>query len=76
MAAKMVEIQGLGGEMNQRYSSAAVYLEDQGPRPELPSCEEAIMEYFPSTYPGCRLPHVWLSALSSGKRGACLEMSI
>jgi len=52
------EFHGLGVEMNQRYESNAVYLEDEKePRPPLPQ----IQEHEITTYPGSRLPHAWLN---------------
>lgn len=51
-----LEFSGLGIEMNQRYTSSAVYLADQGPSPALPA--HTVLTHIPSTYPGSRLPHV------------------
>ncbi|ROW17138.1 hypothetical protein VPNG_01350 [Cytospora leucostoma] len=53
------EFHGLGIEMGQRYVSAAVYLDDEGPPPPPP--EDPVVELQISTYPGRRLPHVWLN---------------
>ena len=45
--------------MNQRYTSTAVYKSDQG---EMPAFETDSLEYYhATTFPGARLPHVWLS---------------
>jgi hypothetical protein len=53
------EEHGLGIEMNQRYTSIAVYKADQG---EMPTFDTDPLEYYhATTYPGARLPHVWLS---------------
>ncbi|KAH8815291.1 FAD binding domain-containing protein [Xylogone sp. PMI_703] len=52
------EEHGLGIEMNQRYSSSAVYEADQGPKPEFE--RDPLQYYHPITYPGARLPHAWL----------------
>ena len=53
------EEHGLGIEMNQRYASSAVHKSDQG---EMPTFATDPLEYYhPTTYPGARLPHVWLS---------------
>ena len=51
---------GLGAEMNQRYDSPAIYLDDE---PEAyPSFDQdPILHHQRSTYPGSRLPHVWLN---------------
>ncbi|KAH8799728.1 FAD binding domain-containing protein [Xylogone sp. PMI_703] len=53
------EEHGLGIEMNQRYTSSAVHKSDQR---EMPIFTTDPLEYYhPTTYPGARLPHVWLS---------------
>ena len=53
------EYHGLGIEMNQRYQSTAVFQDDQGPTPSLK--QDPILNYHPTTYPGARVPHAWLS---------------
>ncbi|KIW92098.1 uncharacterized protein Z519_07082 [Cladophialophora bantiana CBS 173.52] len=53
------EEHGLGIEMNQRYTSSAVHKSDQGPQPTFDS--DPLEHYHPTTYPGARVPHVWLS---------------
>ncbi|KAL3481006.1 FAD binding domain-containing protein [Aspergillus californicus] len=53
------EFHGLGIEMNQRYSGPGVYLADETD-PFVP-VDNPVLYYEPSTYPGCRLPHVWLN---------------
>ncbi|EUC43270.1 hypothetical protein COCMIDRAFT_38749 [Bipolaris oryzae ATCC 44560] len=54
------EEHGLGIEMNQRYRSTVVYLEDEKDGP--PAFDKDPLEhYHPTTYPGSHLPHVWLS---------------
>lgn len=53
------EFQGVGIEMNQRYVSGAVYQADQGEMPPLKG--DPILDHTRSTYPGSRLPHVWLN---------------
>lgn len=55
------EFHGLGIEMNQRYESDAVYLADQGPPPVLPEGTCKVKTHLITTYPGRRLPHVWLN---------------
>ncbi|KAI1464441.1 FAD binding domain-containing protein [Daldinia caldariorum] len=52
------EVHGLGIEMNQRYVSSAVYQADQGAMPAF--TRDPLQYYHPTTYPGARLPHVWL----------------
>ncbi|EHY56974.1 hypothetical protein HRR86_001521 [Exophiala dermatitidis] len=57
------EFHGLGVEMNQRYESNAIYVEDEikagRTKPEWP--EDPILHHRVSTYPGHRLPHAWLN---------------
>ncbi|KAF2469919.1 uncharacterized protein BDR25DRAFT_370577 [Lindgomyces ingoldianus] len=57
------ETGALGLEMGQLYHSHAVYVGDE-PGPYLPSGKEAdnpVLFYDANTYPGRRLPHVWLN---------------
>ncbi|SCO46664.1 related to phenol 2-monooxygenase [Fusarium fujikuroi] len=57
------EFHGLGIEMGQRYSGAGIYDADE-PAPYSPpgkAADDPILHYDASTYPGCRLPHVWLN---------------
>ncbi|AEO64796.1 51083f41-8a33-4bd5-ba32-db8dc417c4e2 [Thermothielavioides terrestris] len=67
------EFHGLGIEMNQRYVSAAVYLADQGPPPPPP--EDKVRTHQITTYPGRRLPHVWLNTRSPGKRLSTIDLA-
>ena len=49
--------------MNQRSESTAIYTADE-PKPfefEGLAKEDLVLYYFPSTYPGSRLPHAWLN---------------
>jgi 2,4-dichlorophenol 6-monooxygenase len=55
---KSYEFNAHGVELGQRYRSAAV-LEDGTPEPEYARDPE--LHYHPTTWPGARLPHVWLS---------------
>lgn len=55
------EFHALGTEMNQFYCSTAVYSKDEAPKPE--STGHKVFDYEVSSYPGKRLPHVWLSTL-------------
>ena len=48
-----------GSDMSQRYQFAAVYLENAGDPPKLPS--DPVLFHEPHTYPGVRLPHAWLN---------------
>ncbi|KAM6521885.1 hypothetical protein FALCPG4_011587 [Fusarium falciforme] len=57
------EFHGLGIEMNQHYSGAGIYDADE-PKPYSPTgraAEDPVLYHEPSTYPGRRLPHVWLN---------------
>lgn len=56
------EYQGLGIEMNQVYAgSEAVVVEGVAGDDGLAGVADPLFDYAPSTYPGRRLPHVWLS---------------
>lgn len=57
------EYQGLGIEMNQVYAGAqaAVFVEGVAGDDGLAGVADPLFDYAPSTYPGRRLPHVWLS---------------
>lgn len=68
------EEHGLGIEMNQRYRSTAVYLEDEKDGP--PSFEKDPLEhYHPTTYPGSRLPHAWLSDAVPSKAISTIDLA-
>lgn len=67
------EFHGLGIEMNQHYVSDAVYLADQGPAPPLP--EDKVRTHQITTYPGRRLPHVWLNTRSPGRRLSTIDLA-
>jgi hypothetical protein len=50
----------LGAEMNQRYESSAIYVDDEKEDP--PEYEkDPVLYHQKSTYPGSRLPHAWLN---------------
>lgn len=57
------EFHALGIEMNQRYTntSNAIYVKDEASPHPPPFERDPLFYYEPSTYPGCRLPHAWLS---------------
>jgi hypothetical protein len=49
--------------MGQRYEGTGIYSGDEA-EPYVSfgrAAEDAVLYYEPSTYPGCRLPHVWLN---------------
>ena len=57
------EFHGLGIEMGQVYTGHGIYDADEPlpyVRPGL-AAQDDVLYYEPSTYPGCRLPHVWLN---------------
>lgn len=67
------EFQGLGVEMNQRYHSNAVYQADQGEEPPLEG--DPVLDHTKSTYPGARLPHVWLNKAIPEKPVPLLDLA-
>jgi 2,4-dichlorophenol 6-monooxygenase len=54
---KNYEFNAHGVELGQRYASAAV-VSDGTPEPEY--TRDPVLYYHPTTWPGARLPHVWL----------------
>lgn len=52
------EEHGLGIEMNQRYTSSAVYTADREKMPQFD--RDPLEHYHATTWPGARVPHVWL----------------
>ncbi len=72
MEKTQAEHHGLGIEMNQRYESRAVYTDDEENEgegePEFADKSDFIFNYKPSTFPGCRLPHVWLNTTVPGRQ--------
>lgn len=67
------EEHGLGIEMNQRYISSAVYQTDQGEMP--PFNKDPLEHYHPTTYPGARLPHVWLGDHIPSKKISTIDLA-
>jgi hypothetical protein len=57
------EYHGLGREMNHQYRSSAIINERD---PFVPFDRDPVLYYQRSTYPGRRLPHVWLKAKVDG----------
>lgn len=57
------EFHAIGIEMNQHYESSAVYINDEQVPFEFGGLAAAdpVLYYTPNTYPGSRLPHVWLN---------------
>jgi 2,4-dichlorophenol 6-monooxygenase len=64
IAFKKYEFDAHGIEMNQRYQSAAVMTDGQV---EPAFTRDADLHYQPTTWPGARLPHVWLYDAQGGK---------
>lgn len=68
------EEHGLGIEMNQRYDSTAVYKSDQKDMPPL-FTTDPLEHYHPTTFPGARLPHVWLSRTIPSKPISTIDLA-
>ena len=45
----------IGAELGYRYAGSPIMCEEQGEAPE-----HNVMQYVPTTWPGARLPHIWL----------------
>ncbi len=71
IAFKKYEFDAHGVEMNQRYSSDAVVTDGQiEPAFQL----DADLHYQPTTWPGGRLPHVWLYRHDNGAEVSTLDL--
>ncbi|WP_043830139.1 FAD-dependent oxidoreductase [Muricoccus aerilatus] len=70
IAFKDYEFNAHGVEMNQRYASAAV-VPDGTPEPAWE--RDAELYYHPTTWPGARLPHVWLG--QGGRQVSTLDLA-
>jgi 2,4-dichlorophenol 6-monooxygenase len=71
IAFKKYEFDCHGVEMNQRYTSGAVI--QAGQKPPAPN-EDMELYYQATTYPGARLPHVWLFD-KAGKKHSTLDLT-
>lgn len=71
IAFKKYEFDAHGVEMNQRYSSTAI-VDDEGNAPGFD--QDAELSYQATTYPGARLPHVWIYEGDSGKKISTLDL--
>ena len=71
IAFKKYEFDAHGVEMNQRYASGAVVTDGQ---PEPAFTEDAELHYHPTTWPGARLPHVWVFARDTGAPVSTLDL--
>lgn len=71
IAFKKYEFDAHGVEMNQRYRSAAIVTDGQlEPAFQL----DADLHYQPTTWPGARLPHVWLHTHTTGTQVSTLDL--
>ena len=72
IAFKKYEFDAHGVEMNQRYSSNAIETDGQiEPAFEL----DAELHYQPTTWPGARVPHVWVFDHDSGEKYSTLDLT-
>ncbi|MEO0946506.1 MAG: FAD-dependent monooxygenase, partial [Pseudomonadota bacterium] len=71
IAFKKYEFDAHGVEMNQRYVSAAIITDGQ-PEPEF--SRDAELHYHPTTWPGARLPHVWVFDYDTGAQVSTLDL--
>ncbi|MDN2580672.1 FAD-dependent monooxygenase [Aquibium sp. ELW1220] len=71
IAFKVYEFDAHGVEMNQRYASDAIMTDGQ-PEPAFEKDRE--LHYQPTTWPGARLPHVWLFD-DRGERVSSLDLA-
>ncbi|KAJ5279269.1 hypothetical protein N7478_004641 [Penicillium angulare] len=71
------EYHALGTEMGQFYQSTAVYTVDESSSfysPEVVA-EDLDLTLIRSTYPGCRMPHVWLNNAVPIKRISTIDLA-
>ena len=71
IAAKVYEFDAHGVEMNQRYRSAAI-ADDGQPEPAFNRDRE--LHYQATTWPGARLPHVWVHT-ADGRKASTLDLA-
>lgn len=71
IAFKKYEFDAHGVEMNQRYRSSAILTDGQmEPAFEL----DAELHYQPTTWPGARIPHVWVYRHDTGEAVSTLDL--
>ncbi|MCR9127535.1 MAG: FAD-dependent monooxygenase [Rhodobacteraceae bacterium] len=71
IAFKKYEFDAHGVEMNQRYRSDAVETDGQiEPAFEM----DAELHYQPTTWPGARIPHIWIFDHATGERHSTLDL--
>ncbi len=72
IAFKKYEFDAHGVEMNQRYRSSAIETDGQiEPAFEL----DAELHYQPTTWPGARVPHVWVYDHDTGEKFSTLDLT-
>lgn len=71
IAFKVYEFDAHGVEMNQRYRSDAIVTDGQ---PEPAFAKDAELHYQPTTWPGARLPHVWVFG-ADGRKVSTLDLA-
>ena len=71
------EFHGLGVEMGQRYTGPGIFTSDEPNEYVRPgrAAEDSVLYYEPSTYPGCRLPHVWLNKAVPDKPVSTIDLA-
>ncbi|KAF2704631.1 2,4-dichlorophenol 6-monooxygenase [Pleomassaria siparia CBS 279.74] len=71
------EVQALGIEMNQLYTGPGIYAHDEEGAYELQGreVEDADLYHTPNTFPGRRLPHVWLNTALPGPLVSTLDVA-
>jgi hypothetical protein len=71
------ELHALGTAMGQRYESSAIYTQDEAEsfKPTPLEVESPQQHYEPRTYPGRRLPHVWLDKKIPGPLVSTLDVA-
>lgn len=71
------EFNGIGTEMSQLYEGAGVYTADEEEPFKVTgeAAKDPVLYYQPSTYPGRRLPHVWLNRVVPGKKQSTLDLA-
>lgn len=60
-------------QMNQQYVSHGICLKDEEPRPEFAG--NPVMNGEVTTYPGSRLPHVWLTEKVPSQKISTIDLS-
>ncbi len=71
IAFKKYEFDAHGVEMNQRYDSRAIETDGQ-PNPGF--YQDAELHFQPTTWPGARIPHVWVFDHDTGNKHSTLDL--